>query len=150
MTEKIEFQAEQAGERLDVFLSRKQAQMSRSHIQRLVLSGDVLVNAAVQKARYKLKTGDTVTLQLPEPELIDVEAEDIPLDILYEDEDIIVINKARGMVVHPAAGVFQVGDCALDLLGVLFICRQFPHFFAGLPRSSQDGCSPCRIVRHEG
>ena len=107
MTEKAEFQAEQEGERLDVFLSRRQAQLSRSHIQRLILSGDVMVNAAVQKARYKLKAGDIVTLRQPEPEQIDVEAEEIPLDVLYEDEDIIVINKARGMVVHPAAGVFH-------------------------------------------
>ncbi len=107
MTEKKEFQAEQAGERLDVFLSHKPLDLSRAHIQRLVLSGDVRVNDAVQKAKYNLKAGDIVTLQLPEPEQIDVEAEDIPLDVLYEDEDIIVINKARGMVVHPAAGVFH-------------------------------------------
>ena len=99
--------AAQPGERLDVFLARQQSELSRAHIQKLTAAGDVLVNQEVRKANYKLKLGERVTLRLPEAEATEIEPEDIPLDILYEDADIIVINKARGMVVHPAAGVYH-------------------------------------------
>ena len=101
------YMAAQPGERLDVFLARQQSELSRAHIQKLTASGDVLVNQVVRKANYKLKLGERVTLRLPEAEATEIEPEDIPLDILYEDADIIVINKARGMVVHPAAGVYH-------------------------------------------
>jgi 23S rRNA pseudouridine1911/1915/1917 synthase len=99
------FTADQAAERLDVFLARQETELSRAHIQKLIKEGHVLVDGAVQKARFKLKGGEQVSLVVPEPEPVEVLPEDIPLDILYEDEDIIVVNKARGMVVHPAAGV---------------------------------------------
>ena len=101
------YMAAQPGERLDVFLARQQSELSRAHIQKLTAAGDVLVNQEVRKANYKLKLGERVTLRLPEAEATEIEPEDIPLDILYEDADIIVINKARGMVVHPAAGVYH-------------------------------------------
>ncbi len=101
------YMAAQPGERLDVFLARQQSELSRAHIQKLTAAGDVLVNQEVRKANYKLKAGERVILRLPEAEATEIQPENIPLDILYEDADIIVINKARGMVVHPAAGVYH-------------------------------------------
>lgn len=105
MGEKIDFIAEKSGERLDVFLARKYPEMSRSHLQKLITAEEVLINGKSRKANYKLSEGELVSLCLPEPEVINISPENIPLDILYEDSDIIVINKPRGMVVHPAAGV---------------------------------------------
>lgn len=96
---------ETAGERLDKFLVRKAPELTRSHIQKLIECGDVQVNSKPQKAGYKSKGGEVVELMLPAPEPTEILPEDLPLDIVYEDEDIIVVNKARGMVVHPAAGV---------------------------------------------
>lgn len=93
-----------AGERLDRFLASKEAQVSRSHIQKLIESGCVLVNGRTAKANAKLRAGDAVETELPEAQELEILPEAIPLDILYEDSDVIVINKARGMVVHPAAG----------------------------------------------
>lgn len=93
--------------RLDVFIAGKKGELSRSHIQKLITEGYVLVNGANVKANRKLKPGDRVSLSIPEAKPVAIEPENIPLDILYEDEDIIVINKARGMVVHPAAGVYH-------------------------------------------
>ena len=103
----MKFAADRAGERLDVFLTRMQPEFSRSHIQKLIAAGNALVNQTVRKGNYKLKEGEQVELSVPEPENTELLPEDIPLDILYEDKDIIVLNKARGMVVHPAAGVFS-------------------------------------------
>ena len=94
-----------AGERLDRFLARMQPELTRSHIQKLIASGDVRVDGRAQKPGYKSRGGETVTLVPPAPEATEVLPEDLPLDILYDDEDIIVVNQARGMVVHPAAGV---------------------------------------------
>lgn len=105
MAEPIVYKAEVSGERLDVFLTKKQPELSRSHVQKLVADGKALVNGTVRKANFKLREGDEVSLVVPEPEAVEIKAEDIPLDVLYEDEDIIVVNKARGMVVHPASGV---------------------------------------------
>ena len=96
---------EREGERLDKFLARMAPELTRSHIQKLIERGDVLVDGKRQKAGYKARGGETVRLTLPAPEPTEILPEDLPLDILYEDEDIIVVNKARGMVVHPAAGV---------------------------------------------
>ncbi len=100
------FQAEpgQAGKRLDVFLTGEVPEMTRSHIQKLIDEGRVTVNGMAAKANAKLKPGDEVVFVIPQPEELKVEGEDIPLDILYEDSDLIVINKPRGMVVHPAPG----------------------------------------------
>lgn len=97
--------ADRDGERLDVFLTRIEPALSRSHVQKLIREGEVTVGGKPRKANYKLHVGECVCYTLPEPEPIAVEPEDLPLDILYEDADIIVVNKARGMVVHPAAGV---------------------------------------------
>lgn len=105
MAKEVSYKAEEAGKRLDVFLVTHQPELSRSHIQKLIDQGVVLVDGQVRKANYKLRGGETVSLVIPEAEPVSVEPENIPLDVLYEDKDIIVINKPRGMVVHPAAGV---------------------------------------------
>ena len=105
MSEAVSYTMDTAGERLDRFLARMQPELTRSHIQKLITSGDVQVNGRAQKPGYKSRGGETVTFTLPEPETTEILPENLPLDILYEDEDIIVVNKARGMVVHPAAGV---------------------------------------------
>ena len=103
-----EFSVERDGERLDVFLARMAIQgdpLSRSRIQKLITDGNVTVDGKPAKASLRLAAGAVVAVELPEPEVTDIAPENIPLDILYEDEDVIVVNKARGMVVHPAAGV---------------------------------------------
>ena len=105
MLETVTYQADQTGERLDVFLVRQQPDFSRAHVQKLLRDGGALVDGRVRKANYKLNGNEIITLTIPEAESVEIKAEDIPLDILYEDEDIIVVNKARGMVVHPASGV---------------------------------------------
>ena len=99
------FTAECAGERLDVTLVRHIPELSRSYAQRLIEDGQVLVDGTVRKANYKLRGGEEIACTVPPAEEIEIRAEAIPLDVLYEDEDMIVLNKPRGMVVHPAAGV---------------------------------------------
>lgn len=103
--ERIVYLADQSGERLDVFLVRQQPSLSRSHIQKLISDGNVEVDGIFRKPNYKLRGEEQISFSLPEPEDIAMEPEQIPLDVIYEDEDIIVVNKARGMVVHPAAGI---------------------------------------------
>lgn len=93
-----------AGERIDRFLTEQMADLSRSQIQNMIENGLVLVVGKQVKPNYKLRAGDKISLTLPEPESTEVEPEDIPLDIVYEDSDVIVVNKPRGLVVHPAAG----------------------------------------------
>ena len=95
-----------AGSRLDVFLSAQPDNPSRSNIQKMITEGNVSVNGQVKRANYKLRPADNIVMTYQPPQEIETVPEDIPLDILYEDSDIIVVNKARGMVVHPAAGVY--------------------------------------------
>jgi 23S rRNA pseudouridine1911/1915/1917 synthase len=90
-------------QRIDVFLSNKLKE-SRNFVQKLISDGRVTVNERKVKANYKVKLKDTLRIIIPPPEVLDVAAEDIPLDIVYEDMDLAVINKAQGMVVHPAPG----------------------------------------------
>ena len=96
--------ADTAGERLDAFLARSELSLSRSAAQKLLDEGCVTLNGKAGKKNDRLTPGDTVEVTLPEPKEIDVEARDIPLDIVYEDEDVVVINKPKGLVVHPAPG----------------------------------------------
>lgn len=96
--------SEQNEVRIDKVLTEIIEEASRSQIQTWIKEGHVLVNESTVKSNYKCEEGDTITWQAPEPETIDLIAEDIPLDIIYEDKDIIVVNKPRGMVVHPSAG----------------------------------------------
>ncbi len=98
---------EDTGKRIDVFVSDNMDSLSRSMVQKLIESGDILVNEKKQKSNYKLRCGDIISANIPDPESVDIVAEDIPLDVLYEDEDIIVVNKPKDMVVHPAAGHFS-------------------------------------------
>lgn len=95
----------QAGLRLDVFVSRSlPGGFSRSYVQKLLTDGHVLVNGEKQKAGYRVREGDAVRVAMPPPEPARLVAEDIELPVLYEDHDILVIDKPRGMVVHPAPG----------------------------------------------
>ena len=92
------------GQRIDKFLSETLPEYSRSFIQKVVKDGGVLVDEKCVKSNYKLSSGQILKLNVPELVEPDIVPEDIPLDILYEDDDIIVVNKPKGMVVHPAAG----------------------------------------------
>lgn len=91
-------------ERLDKYLSCQMPDTTRSFLQKLIKEEHVLVNGQVQKANYKLKSAQTILVSIPPAESIAVVPEDLPLDILYEDEDILIVNKPKGMVVHPSAG----------------------------------------------
>lgn len=114
-----------SGERLDAFLARSVEGLSRSAAQKLLEDGCVTRNGKPGKKNDKLEPGDTVELTIPEPKAVDIEAKEIPLDIVYEDEDLLVINKPKGLVVHPAAGhqddtlvnglLYALGD---DLSGI--------------------------------
>ena len=98
---------ESAGKRLDAYLPSALAgglDLSRSRVQTLIDEGNILLNGSIPKASARLRAGDTVDVTVPSPTEWDVTAEDIPLDVIYEDQHILIINKARGMVVHPAAG----------------------------------------------
>lgn len=91
-------------QRIDQFLVSYLPELSRSRIQALLKSGDILLNDSKTKAKQQVFSGDCVSVSIPDEPSEEAQAEDIPIDILYEDEDIIVINKAPGMVVHPASG----------------------------------------------
>lgn len=95
---------QQAGKRLDAFLSENIEGQSRSYLQKLIEQGAVLINGKSTKSNYKLRLQDRIEVQIPDPVPLEVTAEDIALDIVYEDEDVVVINKPQGMVVHPAHG----------------------------------------------
>ncbi len=94
------------GMRLDIFLSEN-ADITRSNAQKLLEDGCVFVNEVKETKKYKIKENDEVRAHLPEPRVVDAVPQDIPLDIVYEDDDIIVVNKPQGMVVHPAAGNYD-------------------------------------------
>ncbi|WP_326909290.1 RluA family pseudouridine synthase [Sedimentibacter sp. MB31-C6] len=92
------------GERIDSYLSSKLQDMSRNSIQKIIEDGNVTVNEKNIKSNYKIKKNEIIKMIIPEPEILDVKAENIDLDIIYEDEDLVVVNKTQGMVVHPAPG----------------------------------------------
>jgi 23S rRNA pseudouridine1911/1915/1917 synthase len=115
--------------RLDLYLSNKLDNKSRSYIQNLIEEGNVFVNKAVKKSSYKLLVKDNVEVTIPNPVALNINPENIPLDILYEDSDVIVVNKPQGMVVHPAAGVYEgtlvnalISHCK-DLSGINGVTR---------------------------
>ncbi|AQT83845.1 putative RNA pseudouridine synthase YlyB [Paenibacillus larvae subsp. larvae] len=95
---------EHAGERIDKFVSESLDGVSRTQIQQWIKEGHISVNEKQVKPNYKLAEGDRIKLNIPDPEQVDIRPEPIPLDIYYEDKDVIVVNKPRGMVVHPAPG----------------------------------------------
>lgn len=116
--------------RLDAFLGYNTDELSRSYAVRLIEQGKVLVNgSAVTSKKHKLRAGDSVTIDIPEPEALDITPENIPLDIVYEDDDVIVVNKPRGLVVHPGPGnwsgtlvnaiMYHCGDSLSSINGVI-------------------------------
>lgn len=120
----------ECGIRLDKFLSDKTGDLTRSYLQKLIREGKATVNGKVSKTGYKVNEGDIVVLTLPEAVELEVAAENIPLDILYEDSDVIVINKPKGMVVHPAAGHYSgtvvnalLYHCRNELSGINGVLR---------------------------
>ena len=96
--------ADTAGERLDAFLARAVEGLTRSSAQRLLEEGCVTVDGKPAKKNHKLNVGQEVSVTVPEPKEVDIVPTEMPLDIVYEDEDVLVINKPKGLVVHPAAG----------------------------------------------
>ena len=92
------------GERLDAYLTRTVEELTRSSAQKLIEEGCVLRNGKPAKKNDKLNVGDEITLTIPEPKMVDIVPTQMPLDIVYEDEDVLVLNKPKGLVVHPAAG----------------------------------------------
>lgn len=91
-------------ERLDKYISKQKVEISRVMIQKLIEENQILVNNKPQKASYKVQTGDEITINIPEVKETNLKSQEIPLDIIYEDNDILVVNKSKGMVVHPAVG----------------------------------------------
>ncbi len=107
------------GLRVDKFLSEEIEDYSRSFLQKLIKEGLVSVNEKAVKANYKLSVGEKIRVQVREPEEVSIEPQDIPLDILYEDSDVLIVNKPKGMVVHPAAGHYR--DTLVN--GIMYHCR---------------------------
>ena len=105
--EQLLIDSESAGERIDSFLASVFDSHSRSYFQKLLKEGRVTVNGSPVKPSYETEPEDLIEIDFPEPEALSIEAENIPLDIVYEDSDVILINKPKGMVVHPAAGHFS-------------------------------------------
>lgn len=104
ISQEFEVSFEQEGERLDKYLALIYEKQSRSFFQKIIKENLVLVNGKAQKANYRISAEDTVSVTIPKAQEIEIVPEDIPLDILYEDEDVLVVNKPKGMVVHPSAG----------------------------------------------
>ena len=102
--EKLFFTIEKGGERIDKYLSEQLEDMTRSHIQKLIKENMVRVNGMAVKSNFKLSASDQIEVEIPELKEPDILPENFPLDILYEDQDILVVNKPKGMVVHPAPG----------------------------------------------
>lgn len=105
--QEFEISMGQAGERLDKTLSLLYPELSRSFFQKLIKEGQVTVNGVPRKANYSVGEGDLLAVAIPKAQEIAILPEDIPLDILYEDEDVLVVNKPKGMVVHPSAGHYS-------------------------------------------
>ena len=124
--ERLEFTAENAGERIDKAVSEASGgELTRSFAAKLIEDGGCTVNGAAVTKNYKLKTGDAVCVEIPEPCETDILPENIPLDIVYEDSDLLVVNKPKGMVVHPAHGHYSgtlvnalMYHCGVSLSGI--------------------------------
>ena len=107
-----------SGERLDKYLSDQVETLSRSAASRLIEDGKVTVGEKSVKKNYKLADGDRITVLIDDPKPVDITPEDIPLDIVYEDEHLLVVNKPKGMVVHPAPG----NDCGTLVNALMYHC----------------------------
>lgn len=96
-----------SGERVDKYLSELLENQTRSYIQKLIKDNAVIVNEKIVKANYKISTGDIIEITIPDAVILDIQPQNIPLDVLFEDDDILVVNKPKGMVVHPSAGHYD-------------------------------------------
>lgn len=130
MIHEIDVLESQAGIRIDKFLSVEFPELSRSYIQKLIKEEQITVNGKVIKANYKVAEEDLVVMNEPELKEPDILAENIPLDVLYEDSDILIVNKPKGMVVHPSAGHYTgtlvnalMYYCKDDLSGINGVMR---------------------------
>lgn len=129
MSEIIDYRAELSGIRIDKFIAENNGDLTRSAVQGLIEQNKILVNGQTVSKNYKLKSGDCITVELPEPQPMDAVPENIPLDIVYEDDDLLVVNKPKGMVVHPAHGnytgtlvnalLYHCGDSLSGINGVI-------------------------------
>lgn len=108
-----------AGLRLDKCIAVNHPEVSRSYVQKLIESGGAWINGNTGRCKDFVKVGDEIKVLIPEPEGLEVEAEDIPLDIVYEDDDVILVNKPKGVVVHPAAGHYT----GTLVNGLLYHCK---------------------------
>jgi len=116
---------DEIGKRIDVYISSYKEELSRSQVQKLIESGLVTVNGKATKNNYKLRKGDILEIEIPDPEPLEIEPENIPLDIIYEDKDVVIVNKPQDMVVHPAPGHYSgtlvnalMFHCKDDLSGI--------------------------------
>ena len=100
----MKYIVEESGKRLDAYITSIDSEITRTAAQRLIEQGNILVNGEKKKTAYKVSNGDIITIEKEEPKEIELKAQNIPIDIIYEDDDIIVVNKPKGMVVHPANG----------------------------------------------
>lgn len=130
MRKEIFVTEETAGDRIDKFISEQCEELSRSFIQKLMKSGEVFVGEKPVKASYKVTEGDKIAFDVPEAVEPEILPETIPLDILYEDHDVVLVNKPKGMVVHPAAGHYTgtlvnalMYHCKDDLSGINGVLR---------------------------
>jgi len=126
--EEIVLEVREGGKRLDLFLSEELSDLSRSRLQRLIREGYVLLNGRPSKPAVKLKEGDLVRLLLPEPEPLELEPEALPLKVLYEDEEIVVVDKPPGMLVHPTSRVRR----GTLVNALLYRCRDLKGIGGGL------------------
>ncbi|SFK34012.1 23S rRNA pseudouridine1911/1915/1917 synthase [Marinilactibacillus piezotolerans] len=104
MKDHYTFSNEGINERIDKFITEKVTDASRSQIQSLIKEGHITVNGSSVKSNYKVQSEDIIEVNIPEPEVIDAKPEDISIEIIYEDQDVLVVNKPQGMVVHPSIG----------------------------------------------
>lgn len=119
----------EVGERLDKLIFSKLSDKTRSSIQKMINNENISVNNTIKPSSYKVKNNDSIEINIPEPQIIKTLPEDIPLDIIYEDDDLLVVNKPKGMVVHPAAGnytgtlvnalIFHCGDSLSGINGLV-------------------------------
>lgn len=147
----------QEGERIDKFLSdmlsSDERTYSRSYIQKLIETGNVCVNDKNTKTGYKISYNDLIKVMIPYPEDINIVAENIPLDIVYEDDDIILVNKPKGMVVHPSAGHYTgtlvnalMYHCSNNLSGINGVMR--PGIVHRIDKDTTGIIVACKMMQH--
>ncbi len=150
VSQTFEVYAEYDGIRLDKFLAIIYPELSRAFFQKIIKSGQVRISDGVRKPSYQVKEGELVTVQVPQAIQVNIQAENIPLNILYEDEDVLIVNKPKDMVVHPAPGHYTgtlvnaiMYHCQNHLSGINGEIRPgivhaiFRRFLGSLPMAAQ-------------